>query len=80
MTLNGLLCRPGNQPGQGFYACEEQAVCEGSGEMELIPRPLGLDLLPSAYTDWHSSIPFDMLCVLFFLEMEVDRPPLLISG
>lgn len=44
------LVRPGNQPWWGFYACEEQAVSKGSGEMELIPRPWVLDLLPLVYT------------------------------
>lgn len=76
MAFNGLLCRPRNQPRWGFNACEEEAVCKGSSEMELIPRPWGLDILPLAYTDF--GIRESHLTSL--LETEVDWSPLLTSG
>lgn len=68
MVLNDLLCRPGNQPWWGFYACEEVAMWRGSREMELIPRPWGLDLLPLAFTDF--DIQESHLIYLF-----VNHPP-----
>lgn len=43
--------------------------------MELIPRPLGLDLLPLAYTDFG----IQESHLIRFLETEVDQSPLLIS-
>lgn len=72
MALNGLLCRPGSQPQGGFHACEEEAVCKGSGEMELIPRPWSPDLLPLVYSDFGTQESHS----IHLLETDMDRLPL----
>ena len=76
MVFSGLLCRPENQPWWGFNACEEETVYTGSREMELIPRPWGLDLLPLAYT----SFGIQEFHLISLLETEVDPSFLPTSG